>query len=120
MTPQEALSLQWNTQFTSQGQTNPAEVFLNGDGTGTYNLNDGSQGSLFGVSFIPATNTPGVPASAGTYVGSWALSGQTGSFEWTVFTLNFTAFNGRFLNSTTGESNSWNGFRTPPPLSPFG
>lgn len=119
MTPQEALSLQWNTQFTTQGQTIPAEVFLNGDGTGIYNLNDGSQGTLFQMSFIPATNAPGVPASAGTYVGSWALNGQSGSLEWNVFTLNFTEFNGRFLNSATGESGGWSGFRTPAPLSPI-
>ena len=85
---------------------------------GLYTLNDGTQGSLFNVAFIPAVNSPGAPFSAGTYSGSWALGDQSGSFVWNVNTVNFTSFTGRYLNNTTGESNNWNGQRSPAPLHP--
>lgn len=112
------LSLQWNTTYIAEGQAISALVALNGDGTGTYTLDDGTQGNLFNVAFIPAVNNPGSPFSEGSYTGNWALGGDSGSFFWNVNAVSFTSFTGRWSNSGTGESGNWTGHRFPAPLHP--
>jgi hypothetical protein len=114
----QPLSLQWNTTYVVQGQPISALVTLYGDGTGTYTLNDGTQGSLVNVAFIPAVNNPGAPFSAGTFTGNWALGGDGGSFFWNVNSVNFTSFTGRWSNNGTGESGDWTGHRAPVPAHP--
>ncbi|MBV9123372.1 MAG: hypothetical protein JO112_08450 [Planctomycetes bacterium] len=114
----DPLSMQWRTKYTVQGQTIQAQVILNGDGTGTYTLDDGTQGDLSNVNFIPTVNKPGTPFSAGTYTGGWSLSGDSGSFFWTVNTVNFTSFSGRWSNSASGDSGNWTGQRSSGPVHP--
>jgi len=114
---QDPLTMQWRSTYTFQNKPVQAQVTLNGDGTGSYTLKDGTQGDLTNVDFTPGGNNPGGPASAGTYTGSWSLGGDTGTFTWTV-NYNFTAFNGNW-NSDNGGGGKWSGTRTAGPLQPI-
>ena len=103
----DPLSAQFNSRYKVGGQTVNAAIVLNGDGTGSYTLDDGSVGSLT-VEFHGGSGSPHGPQSPGYYTGTWQLGNEGGTFRWNLY-ANGAAFVGSWYHDTGKLGGPWNG-----------
>ena len=103
----DPLSYQFPTsRYRVNTQTINAAIVLNGDGTGTYTLDDGSVGNLT-IHFHGGSNAPQGPKSPRYYTGTWSLGNDGGTFRWNLYSTD-SAFAGSWYYDNGKLGGPWN------------
>jgi len=106
----DPLSYEFDSRYKVNGQTINAHIVLNGDGTGSYSTDDGSNGDLTVQFHGGGNNGPYGPKKPSYYTGRWSLGDSGGTFKWSLY-ANDAAFTGSY-HTDGGGFGPWNGQRT--------
>jgi len=101
----------YDTHYTVPGSPPVhAYITMNGDGTGTFTMDDGSTGDIAVSGFNPGATNPQGPQFPAVMTGTWSTSTDSGTFRWQFFG-NGRTLNGTWKDDNGGASGKWYGSR---------
>ena len=104
----DPLSAQFDSRYSVNGHIVNAHIVLNGDGTGSYTLDDGVTTGGLTVHYHPNSHAPLGSQSPGYYTGTWSLGGESGTFRWSLY-AHGAAFAGSWYDDGGRLGGPWNG-----------